>query len=117
MSPTTYEAQKEKLIQSAEDLKRTLNIEIDQMKENATALGKVALVAGGTVFLTYKVIQAFRKRKAKKRQKVKNAYHPVPIKQTNLFARKILEQIGFFVLAVVRQKLLETLENKQRHGK
>lgn len=112
-----YEMQKEKLAKSSEDLKKALDVEIDKLKENAGEWGKVVMVAGGALFLTYMVVKAFRKSKPKKHQNKEQMYYPVPAKPSNTLGRKILEQIAFFVLAIAKQKVLQILEQKQKHEK
>ena len=116
-SLSDYEEHKEKLKQSTEDLKKALEVEIDRIKENASEWGKIILVAGGAVFLTYAVVKAFRKSKAKKHQGVEQTYYPVPVKQSNLLVRRILDHIAFFVLGMVQQKLVQYLEQRQSHEK
>ena len=116
-SLSDYEAHKERLKQSTEDLKKALEVEIDRMKENASEWGKIILVAGGAVLLTYAVVKAFRKPKEKKHQGAEPTYYPVPVKQPNLLVSRILEHIAFFVLGVVQQKLVQYLEQRQNHEK
>lgn len=113
-----YEIHKERLKQSTEDLKKALEVEIDRVKENASEVGKMALIAGGAILFTFMVVKAFRK--SKKKQKVVEAekgYYPVPVKQSNLIARRISEHIAFFVLGMIKQKLTDYLEQRKKHEK
>ena len=118
-SLSDYEEHKERLKQSTEDLKKALEVEIDRMKENASEWGKTLLVVGGVMLFTYAVVKAFRRPKAKtrKRQEVEPTYYPVPVKQSNMLVRRILDHIAFFVLGVVQQKLVQYLEQRQNHEK
>jgi hypothetical protein len=112
-----YEVHKERLKHSTEDLKKALEVEIDRVRENASEWGKVILIAGGTLLLTYTVVRSFRKSKTKKYQTVEQAYYPAPVKQSNLIAKRIFEHIAFFVLGMVKQKLVEYLEQRKNHEK
>ncbi len=114
-----YEVQKEKLVKSTEDLRKALEIEIDNLKESAGEWGKVILVAGGAVFLTYSIIRIFTKKKPKQKHanEATMAYQPVPVKHSNILGRRIMEQIAFFILAIAKQKLLQYLEEKKADGK
>ena len=113
---TDYEIHKERLKQSTEDLRKAVEVEIDRVKENAGEFGKIVLIAGGAILLTVTVIKAIRKSKKKKKVvEVEQAYYPVPVKQSNLIARKISEHIAFFLLGMVKQKITDYLEQRKNY--
>ena len=111
-----YEIHKERLKQSTEDLKKALEVEIDRVKENAGEVGKIALIAGGAILLTFTVVRVFRKSKKKKKMaEVEQIHYPAPVKHSNLVARRISEHIAFFVLGMAKQKLADYLEQRKNH--
>ncbi|CAN5460192.1 hypothetical protein BH23BAC1_BH23BAC1_02660 [soil metagenome] len=58
------EKKKDMLRSSQERLKTVIDEQVDELKENASAWGKALLLAGGSVYITYKIIKGvFRRRK------------------------------------------------------
>jgi hypothetical protein len=51
------EKKKDMLKRSQERLKTVIDEQVDELKENATAWGKMFLLVGGSVYVTYKIIK------------------------------------------------------------
>lgn len=58
------EKKKDMLRRSQDRLKTVIGEQVDELKENATAWGKMFLLVGGSVYVTYKIIKkVFKSRK------------------------------------------------------
>lgn len=90
---------------------------LDNIKLYSSRWGKAMLIAGGSLFLTYRIIKAIAKKKS---SSIEN--DPVQLKSSNYqlaktqpssrLYRLIKQQISVFLLAIARQKLAELMKQR-----
>ena len=113
----TTEQRKRQLIESSEDSRKALEMHLQDLKTNSLRLGGMVLMAGATVFVSYKIVRALTKKK--RTQKVVKAddskYAMVAAKaEDNALARLVKQQIALFLIGMLKQKLTSSLARNKK---
>lgn len=99
-----------------EALKQEAEEYLENIKLYASHWGKALLIAGGTVYVSYKIIKGIttsqKKKKFKERALKRKQMALVAKKPGSKIARLIRQQIGLFLLAIIKQKLLEVIKKR-----
>ena len=99
-----------------ENLKQEADEYLDNIKLYATHWGKALLVAGGTLFLTYKIIGGLAAQKKKQRYREmalkKQRTSLASIKPASRIAKLVRGQIALFLLAIAKERLAGMLNKK-----
>ena len=100
-----------------EELRHEADEYLENIKLYASHWGKAALIAGGTIFITYKIVKGIaakqRKIKEERRAAVQNKqYALASTKPSSRIMRMVKEQIALFLIAIAKQKLSEALKNR-----
>lgn len=99
-----------------EVLKQEADEYLTHIKLYASHWGKALLIVGGTVFITYKIIKGVTSGQHKKQEQLlsnKQQYAVAPIKSDSRIVRMIKQQIGLFLIAIVKRKLTEALQKRE----
>lgn len=111
----TLSETKEDLIRKTEVYKSTIEDQLNELKGDAAKVGKLALIAGGAIFVTYFIIKSIAKKKSEKRKKVVfiegEKYALAAPKSESFIAKEIRRYMIFFLVALAKQKLAAYLQN------
>lgn len=103
------DVKKERLNKSAERLKTVIDAQVDELKENAAAWGKMIALVGGGVYLTFKIlgkINRSRKEAKKERriiEKLKRSKYSSP--SIPSIKRSYLPNVGFSLVGFLKHQL------------
>lgn len=99
-----------------EELRQEADEYLEHIKLYASRWGKVLLIAGGTVFITYKIIKGITSNKQQKKELALYREQQYPVvtsrKPDSKIVRMIKQQIGLFLIAIVKKKLTEALQKR-----
>jgi type I site-specific restriction-modification system R (restriction) subunit len=104
-------ARKARLDKSTNDFKRAVSNSIEDIKGNVRKWGTVALVVGGTIFVTYKVIKAIAGSNKNNDNQNPGNYPTHAGGQESTIVSLIKQQIAIFLFALAKKKLLDVLKN------
>lgn len=111
----TLSETKEDLIRKTEVYKNTIEDQLNELKGDAAKVGKLALIAGGAIFVTYFIIKSIAKKKSDNRKKVVfiegEKYALAAPKNESFIAKEIRRYMIFFLVALAKQKLAAYLQN------
>jgi tRNA A37 N6-isopentenylltransferase MiaA len=112
----TLSETKEELIRKNEYIKHNIEEEISTLKGDAARIGKIALIAGGAILLTYLLVKGKKKDKAKKVVRVNSKYALASSADSEPFiVKQIRKYMIIFLASLAKQKLaayLQKINNK-----
>ena len=108
----TLNETKEELIRKNEFIKHNIEDQITVLKDDAAKIGKIALIAGGVVLLTYLLVRGKKKSKNKKVIHVDgNKYSLATAKESEPFiVKQIRRYMIIFLASLAKQKLASYLQ-------
>ena len=112
----TLNETKEELIRKTETYKHTIEDQINELKGDAAKIGRVALIAGGVILLTYLLVKGKKKDKTDKFIDLDGRKYAIaPVKKNEPFiVKSIRKYLIIFLASLAKQKLalyLERLKN------
>jgi len=112
----TLNETKEELIRKTETYKHTIEDQINELKGDAAKIGRVALIAGGVILLTYLLVKGKKNDKTDKFIDLDGRkYALAPVKKNEPFiVKSIRKYLIIFLASLAKQKLalyLERLKN------
>jgi hypothetical protein len=108
----TLNETKEELIRKNEFIKHNIEDQITVLKDDAAKIGKIALVAGGVILLTYLLVRGKKKPKNKKIIQVDgNKYSLATSADSEPFiVKQIRRYMIIFLASLAKQKLASYLQ-------
>lgn len=133
-SPQTspFSARREELSRSQELYKQQLEDQVNVLKQDASKVGRVALLAGGVALATYLTVKAIRTRRRGKELQYdsaasyampQNAYGTAPVNNARIVTKKvsspvaglITRQLTLILGAVAKQMIMQAIERAKRN--
>jgi hypothetical protein len=108
----TLSETKDDLIRKNEYIKHNIEEEISTLKGDAARIGKIALIAGGAILLTYLLVKGKKKDKAKKVVQLNGNKYALASSadRESFIVKQIRKYMIIFLASLARQKLTAYLQ-------
>jgi len=114
----TLSEEKEELIRKNEYIRHNIEEEISTLKNDAARIGKIALIAGGAIVLTFLLVKGSKGKEKKIVQLNGSKYALAPAKEKESFiVREIRKYMIIFLATLARQKLTAYLQKLNNRNK
>lgn len=106
-----FQVRKEAMEMKSKNLKIELDSQLGEFKQEAAEFAKVALIAGGSLYLTYKIGKGLYKRNRRKNWE-KKMMHGGSIRRDSSLMNLIKGQAGILLMALAKKRIAKAFSKK-----